>query len=395
MTSAIGKKINLSILCCLIMIMTVGCWNNRDVTEMSFIVAVGFDRTDTNKIECTVQLVKPSMIGQNSNKSSGKQKAVTVFTTTGETVFEAIRNLLTTVNRKPFWSHLQLIVIGERMAQDGILDIIDSLARDHEIRYQVNMMIAKGMSAKEVMHMESTLEDIPAMHLKEISKNSTSLSKIRELLFIDLLKDMSSVKKEVLIGTFEHEKRGKEKRLIKNNGLEGAAVFKKDRLIGWLTPIETRAFLFTEDKVKGDILNIDNPLEKNKRVSIEIIRSNGKKDIQWKNGALGASIEIKAEGEIGEQQGRGELTTSDRMHRLEEETSASIEKEIQNVVALTQKKYRSDIFGFGNIVYQKYPALWHRMQENWEEVFSTMPIEIKVSIKIKRSGLVSKPFEFR
>jgi len=376
---------------CLIMITISGCWNNRDVTEISIAAAVGIDKTDDHKIEVTVQLVKPAAmkLGEGGG-GGGKEKAVEVFSSTGETVFECFRNLLVIVNKKIFFGHLQLIVIGEQMARDSLGDVLDIFARDHEASRQAGVIIAKGTSAKEILAAESTLEKIPALHILSILKSNASFAKTKKLMLIDVLKVIGSSGKNPTIGVIEVAEE-EEKSSLKHMKIEGSAAFKKDKLIGWLNSQETRGLLFVEDQVKSGIIDIPNPLDKDKKVAIEMIRSSGKKDVKIKDEKLVFLIEIKEEGNIGDQQGNGDLTTPELIQKLEEETAKAIEKNIRDVVELAQKEYHCDIFGFGEIVYRKHLNYWQQVQENWDEEFSNTPVEIKVTAKIRRAGLIKKP----
>ncbi|WP_028308811.1 Ger(x)C family spore germination protein [Desulfitibacter alkalitolerans] len=374
---------------CLVMISITGCWNNKDVTEINIAAAVGIDKSDDHKIELTVQLVKPDAMKLGEGGGGGKEKAVEVFSITGDTVFECFRNLLIIVNQKIFISHLQLIVIGEQMARDGLSDIMDFFARDHEANRQAGVIIAKGTSAKEILTAESTLEKIPALHILSVLKNNASFAKTQKLMMIDVLKEISSPGKNLTIGVIEGAKE-KEKPSLKDMKIEGSAAFKNDKLIGWLNSQETRGLLFTGDQVKSGIINIPNPLNEDKKVAIEMIRSSGKKDVKIKDEKLVFLIEIKEEGNIGDQQGNGDLTTPELIQKLEEEVAGAIEKDIRDIVDLAQKEYQSDIFGFGEIVYRKHLNYWQQVQENWDEEFSSTPVEIKVTAKIRRAGLIKK-----
>lgn len=63
----------------LTMIITTGCWNNRDVSDISFAVAVGLDKTHDDKIELTIQLVKPSAMKSSQNGGGKEEKSLLVI----------------------------------------------------------------------------------------------------------------------------------------------------------------------------------------------------------------------------------------------------------------------------------------------------------------------------
>lgn len=181
-----------------------------------------------------------------------------------------------TANHKVLLSHVQIIVIGEELAKEGIMDPLDFFERDHGFNLRADILVAKGITAKQILNGESELEKIPAVHLISIMKNEKDVANIKRIMLTDLLKEIGSSGKDPAIGVIE-TMRKKEKLLIEDMKVERAAVFKKDKLVGWLTPLETRGLLFVEDKVQSGIINISNPLDRSKKIGIEITRSVGKK----------------------------------------------------------------------------------------------------------------------
>jgi spore germination protein KC len=42
-----------------------------------------------------------------------------------------------------------------------------------------------------------------------------------------------------------------------------------------------------------------------------------------------------------------------------------------------QKDLKTDIFGFGERIHSKDPPYWKTVKDNWNDVFTGMPVEIK------------------
>lgn len=373
-------------------IFATGCWNNRDLTDVSIVIAIGIDKTEDNKIELTVQIVNASVMQRQNGGSA--EKAYWVFSSTGETVFEALRNQLTTVDGKLFNSHVQLLVLGESLAKEGIQSGLDFFERDHELNLQANVIITKGISAKEVLQAESELESLPAMHLVDIIKNNTALAKMKEVSLFELLREMGSQGREPVVSVVSPKiQDSKEQLLIKDLQIEGVAVLKGDKLVGELNSIETRGLLFITNKVSSTIINIPNPLHEDKKVAIEVTQSNATMDVELKDGQLTLLVDVNEEGNIGGQQDSGDLTTREMVSRLEEETKKVIDKEIRDVIKVAQKEYEADIFGFGDIVHRKYLDYWKQVKEHWNEEFSQAAVEVNVKSNIRRSGMIKEATE--
>jgi spore germination protein KC len=164
-------------------------------------------------------------------------------------------------------------------------------------------------------------------------------------------------------------------------------------LIGFLEPLETRGFLFAKDEIKSTIINIPSPLGNEKKVSIEIVRSKGRIFSKVANGKPILGIEVKAEGNIGEQQENEDLTSDDNIEVLEKLVQGEISREIEGTLKVTQKIFKSDIFGFIDELYKNYYSEWTNVVSNWCDVYSDTPVNVEVQFNIRRPGLIKKPTE--
>jgi len=56
---------------------------------------------------------------------------------------------------------------------------------------------------------------------------------------------------------------------------------------------------------------------------------------------------------------------------------------------------KTDVFGFGFAFYREKYDLWKEMEDNWDEIFASLPVEIEVEAKIRKIGLVNKGPDIR
>jgi spore germination protein KC len=381
------RKIMIIIVRLLMPIFITGCWNNIDVNDRVFVVAAGLDKSKNGQIDFTVQVIKPSAIG--SRKQGGSIKATENISSQGITVFDAVRNMLTRNNKKPFYGHIQVIIIGEDFARQGIANALDWFARDTEPDKRCLVLIARGTTARRVLQVEGALEDIPAVEITNTLKNNNALPKMKECQLNEVIKSLNSKGKNPLVGVVSAPQK-QQQSSVSDLDFTGTAVFKKDKLVGWLSPEETTGYLFTQNKVKSGIINIANPVDAQGKIAIEILRSKGKLDVRFRNGEPVLYIKIKEEGNIGEQEGKGELTSFSQVQKLEKETAQVIKNYIMKAIIRTQNEYQVDIFGFGDIVHRRNLSYWKTVENNWNEVFSTLTVEIEVESKIRRAGLIKK-----
>jgi spore germination protein KC len=371
---------------------TTACWNRVEVNERAIVAGIGIDKAkEEGKINITVQLIIPARIKGPAQGATRETEAVWVASSTGRTVFDAVRNFTLRSGRRLFWAHSMVIVIGEEIAKEGIDRVVDWFERHPDYYLRSWVLVARG-DAKKIMESKPELEMIPAYEIVDIAKGSIATSKVIPLNlknFIGILSDNNrsayTAGIEEIV-SFEIEKGEK----VRSFRLASTAVFKGFKLKEWLDAYETRGLLWVTDKVKGGIIIVECPLDPNKLISLEIIRSSSKIKPEIKDGNLIITVEVTEEGIVGETRVPCDVLLPHAIERLEKEKEELIRREI-NIVVNKAQELNTDIFGFSEAVYRSLPKEWKKLEGKWDEIFPEIEVKVEVNAKIRRIGLVTKP----
>lgn len=386
------RKTAILIVLIIIMLAQTGCWNNWDLTRLAIATAVGIDKAEDGQVEVSVQIVKPSSITTQSGGSGGgggDKKGYFVITSKGSTIFEAIRSMLNSIDRRVFYSNVQVIIFGEDMAKQGIMETIDFFIRQHETQPRAYVIVAKGCKARDIFDIQTEMEDVPAIHILQTIENKNISPTIRMITLIDLCKGLAREGRHPLLGQIE--KRGEKGILV-----EGAAVFHSDKLVGWLSPSETIGYRLAIGDVTSGVINIPNPSSPGREISIETLHSRSSHKVGFENGKPVFEVKIFIEGSIAELGGSYEMVLKRHaLSTLEDEYKKEVEKEINDAFKVVQEQYKSDIFGFGSFLRRHYPAYWKTVKDNWANEFGTAPVKITVTTIIRRPGLIKQPVNVR
>ncbi|MBM7623431.1 Ger(x)C family spore germination protein [Sporohalobacter salinus] len=393
-----AKTITIFLILALVITLS-GCWSNREFDTLALVKGVGIDMAQKkDRIKFTVQLTTPQQDsggGQSSGNSGKKGQAQSVWTTstTGYSIFEANRNLVKTLGRKPFYPHSEIYIIGEKLARQGIKPYIDFFNRDPEIRRQTYIIIAKG-EAENILKAPHEVESIPAAAIKQIIAGQNITGTIHPVdlrkFTISLLSDtMAPVTAAIELKKASPQTKDKsdKKNLIY---VSGAAMFKEDKLVAWLTRKETRGLNWIKkpSEIAGPIL-IKTPNE-NKKITIEVTEATSNIEPQLKNGKFKMKVEINAKGNITEATVRRyNITKSYNLPHLNNRFAQVIRNEIINALKKSQQ-YQADIFGFGEKIYNKYPDEFEKIKDNWNQTYANLPVKIIVKANIRRMGLIKK-----
>jgi spore germination protein KC len=156
------KRIAAGIVIILLSISSGGCWDIRYLDELSIVIAMGLDISDNANIKVSVQVVNPTEVSAGSKKGGGGGgSSVTTYSETGPTLLEAIRKMNNKTSRTLYFSHNQVLVIGEDLARKGVRQLFDFIDRDPALRTDFYILIAKDAQASDVLKISTPIEKIP------------------------------------------------------------------------------------------------------------------------------------------------------------------------------------------------------------------------------------------
>ncbi|GLB61816.1 Ger(x)C family spore germination protein [Cytobacillus sp. NCCP-133] len=390
-----NRKIALVIMIFLLLNFLSGCWSRSEMNELAITVGLAIDKPDDQFI-ITTQVVNP---GQAAARQGGGQKTpVITYQEKGDTVFETIRRMTTVTARKLYFSHIRILVISEELAEEGLGEVLDFLIRDHNVRSDFYVVIAKDTKAENVLKVLTGLEDIPANKLfTALETSEKSWAPSRAVAIDELIVDIVAEGKEAQLTGLEIT--GDIKKAEKSEHVQeiepdvtlkysGLAVFKGDKLIGWLNESDSKAVNYVQGNVKSTIGETSCPDGKGK-VAIEVIRTKADLKAKVENGSPKGTINVQIEGNVGDVQCRNlDLSKMKTIEELEKKSEKIVKELIESTIAKAQGEFKADIFGFGEAIHRSDPDYWKKVKKEWNEKFADMPIEVKAAVKIRRVGTI-------
>lgn len=372
-----------------------GCWDRRELNELAITLAFGIDKVE-DEYQVTAQVVVPTEV---SMKGSTGRSSVTLFKARGETVYEAIRKITKESPRKVYPGHLRMLVIGEELAIEGIAESLELLSRDWELRSDFYVAIAKEATAEELLNVTTTLESIPANKMFNTLKSSeNSWAGTNGITLDELIADLISEGKEaVLTGimVIGDQELGSSKQNVESITpaarilFDDLAVFKKDKLVGWLTEIESRGYNAITNQLKTTVSSISCPEEG--KATIEIINFKTEMKGKVKNGAPEVDIISHVNVNVGEVECPIDITKPKTIDLLEKTFEKEVKTSFEETIE-TLKEFEVDIFGFGEAIHRSSPKEWEKMKDSWDDEFSNVKVNIKIDAKLRRSGTVDNSF---
>ncbi|WKT74979.1 Ger(x)C family spore germination protein [Lysinibacillus fusiformis] len=379
----------------LVVLLLTGCWNKRELNELAIVTAVGVDKTD-EFIEISVQIVNPSQIAPKNSTSF--QVPVFTYHAEGRTLFEAIRKLTTLTPRKPYYAHVQAIIIGEEMAEYGMNSILDLFQRDPEGRSDFNIIVAHESTAQDILSILTPLEDIPASKLLKSLKDSEDvLGTTESVILDDLIESLGSIDHSAVLPSIQilgDAEAGKRSSNIEkmdspaNLKYGGLAVFKNYKLIGFLTEEESKYYNFLHNHIKGTVQKV--PCSEKGKISAEVLNSSTKVTGSIKNDKPSIHIQVDLEQNIAEISCPVDITKPETIDVINKETSKLVQENLEQTMHTIQKTYQADILKFSEVLHREDHQAWKRIKKDWATLYPNLPVHIEVNVKTKGIGTARK-----
>ena len=370
-----------------------GCYNYRELNEIAIVSAIGIDKTDDG-YKMAVQIMNTKKEGQDTN-SSGSQPKFIVYTAEGKTIQGILRDFVLESPRRLYATHLQLLVISEDLAKDGISDILDWFARDSESRKQFYVLVSENSQSEDILN---TLTSLETLNSKKITSNIDTdtrfLGVAEQTTFENVLATYLNDKQELVLPSIRLE--GDSDAGEKNSNIEQSspktqiflsplAVFKDDKMLGYLTKEESIAMSFIKNKLKSTV--IDYKCSDNDYISSEIISSKTSLQPNISSNKPKVTIKINGKANINEINCDWDLENNETILKINKMLEQEIENIINDSIDSISQRFDSDIFGFKDLFYKKDPKYYKTIKDQLtDENLKKLDVKVEVDMSLPQKG---------
>lgn len=364
-----------------------GCWDYTEIEILDFVLGAGLDQVEPDYLVVT-EMIKTSGSAQEA------QVETVVLTTHGRSLSSAAWALSSPAGRDVFWSHAQVFLVSEEVARGGILSAIEYAVRSPHMRSTVAMFVTRDCTVEEVFKSKPPFNDTVSEHLGVLIDLHAVVSNFYPQQVWEFTSDLTAQGISGTLPTIQlvHEQ-GEKVPIVK-----GTAVFKKDRMVGWLDGEESALFSLLKGKSQRDHFVMEtrtsegsfpityqimgNKVDIKPVVKGERPRMNIKISLQLSVVEVGHGAKISFQNE-------------QEVKNIEEQIAHTFNRRTKDLIEKLQLEYNSDILGFGQLLRRKEPDIWRRYSEDWDSFFPLLDVEVEVKCTIAFTGLSSQPIIVR
>lgn len=355
------------ILLVLIALSLCGCWDAKDLEELSIPIVAAYDLEE----KAPGMLPKYMVTGLYPNFDPDAKSNVKVEGFEGITIASTRTSR---VNRSPkpiVFGMLQALVFGKDLSESGLAKVTDIYNRMPDIKGTVYMCVAKGRADK-ILKQEVKNYSSMGTYLLEMLHNSHDNSFIPQTTLASFMISNSSPGKNPVLPLVQAVDESSAE-------LAGACVFKKDKLFAMLDIIETRSLVLLRGISSHGY--IDYILKKDGKV-IDIgtvFAANSRKVRLERNGSkFTFFIDIKLKCKLIEHQSETALSDSPKFYtEVEKQIEKSVTGECESFIKKILNEYKFDCIDITKYALAKYRS---ELAESADTDFMKN-VDIKVNVK--------------
>ena len=343
----------------LLCLLPAGC-GYQELQDRLLIHGIGVDVGEDGGFSVTVR----------SAGSQGEE----CFQTQGESVLEALTSLSLSTGRDAFYAHNYLVVFGWDCAQAGLDRCLDFFVRYYNARPAVQMFLARG-TAEEVLSFAPEGELLPMAQLQQVGESGRFNGQALEVEILDFVNGVKRPGSSPLLPVLSLTQSGP--------AVTGAAFFRDYALQGEWDLSQTRGYLAAKGELdQGEAVVPDGG---GGLVTLSLSGQRQKIRARWEEGELPVfTLEVQVRGDISALSGGRDRLEDSLYPSLERAAAAQLEEEISSALEQAVIQEGCDVFGFGNLLWQRYPERWRQEGDQWPALMGRCRYQVEVTLSVLR-----------
>lgn len=369
-----------------------GCYNYRELSELAITTAIGIDKLDDEYI-VTAQVMNIKK-KEGSSSNAGNSPDIIMYKSEAKSIKEALRYIVLQSPRKIYFSHLDILLIGEEVAKEGISDILDGFFRDPEVRMQFNVFMTKGVTSEEVLETLTPGQTVSAKNIIASQETDAKFLGTSQMMTFEDLMDMYlddnkeiTIPSVILKGSLKDNDDVTNTEKVSDNTkvfLDSTGIFKGDKLISFIDNQDSIYLGFVKNTVKETLLNYE--CAKDEYLFVEAINIESGTEFDKKKKEIVISIE--GSGDIGEMSCNLNIEKEDVIKKIEKEINDNLKNNLNSFIDKIKNDYNSDIFNFLDIIYKSDYNYYKKIKDVWtNDGFKNIKVSIKSNIDVSKKGV--------
>jgi spore germination protein len=361
------------------LLILTSCAETSTLEKIGMITTVGYDKGEDEKINTTTLILETDPQSMDSTNVISSQS----LTSKGARIESNLKS-----PKKLESGQLRVALFGEDVAKDGLINLADTLSRDHSISDLTFLAIVEGSAGDLLKHKYPQFSDAGQYVYKEIEQNIRG-EVIPSPTLHEMLHDYYSIGVDPLLPLLKLEDD-----MI---NITGMALLKGDKMVGRISPSDSFYVKLVSDRFKAGNFEItfkngekepllpSLPPSTDIAIALDTIKSKSNIELN-ESASLDFDLNIHINARLQEINRDIDLKENKNLDLIERKLRNKITKEIEQLIRYAQSK-QSDVFGFGE-EYRTKEAHSDLTDEQWHDMYKNINVKVNTEFVIIRTGVV-------
>jgi Ger(x)C family germination protein len=391
------------------LVFMAGCWDKLELEEQAFAVVIGLDKGPGNTVEVTFQIANPQVGSSDIGTAQNEPFSDTIRFTAAD-ILSAKDLANSVVTRTINFAHLKTMVIHEELARhEAFPHIAGAAIRDPEMRREVALIVSREKAFDFIMKNRPKLETRPHKYYELMQQrwqetgfvpfstlNQYLQQQVIESMFLAIYATADAIQSRVSRHEDDYLAGQVPKRAGDPVQMMGAAVFQNGRMIGTLTGEQMRWTQMLRHKTNIDafITSFSDPLDERAMISVRLFRNGGTKirmNLRKERPDIHVTIPLRVQ-VLSFTSLQQYATDVRKQMLLERHLKEEIEKEVLEVIRLSQRKFKGDPFEWELIARKHFRTMPAYQAYDWAKHFKRANVDVKIDLRIENFGKQRTPY---
>ncbi|KGR78275.1 hypothetical protein CD29_11160 [Ureibacillus manganicus DSM 26584] len=387
--------------------MLSGCWDQVSIDKRAYVVALGLDKGEDNKISITYLIANPEFSKQEGPSS---EPAHEVITFPANDIISAKNTANAVIAKEITYNMLNVLIVSEDLAKDPeFIRYMYDVTKDREIKRNIPMIVTKEKVKTFLLKNKPKLETRIHKYFEFVLENSNkagltpnfklhsyfSITESDAGLFLAPYATTEQIpggkytvgEDELLAGELKIE--GEESN---NSQFLGSAVFKEGKMIGTMNGEETRLTIVLNETLEmGEIYaTYPDPFSPQYRFSARIMKRE-KNDVKINLNGYTPTIDVTVPLYMDILSIHSmETFDNGKIEQLKFHIEEEVQKKLSKLIKRTQEEFKGEAFGWSLIARKKFWTSHDFEKFDWMKTYPNMKVNVSVNVYIGTFGEQSK-----
>ncbi|QHW30532.1 Ger(x)C family spore germination protein [Paenibacillus rhizovicinus] len=360
-----------------------GCWDRNEINDYAFWIGDALDSAGDGQIRKSAQIAVPAGFRNANGGGGSEQRGSIVISATGSSIIDLTQQVQDKLPRKVFLGHRRSIFFGEKLARQGIGDIMDQFTRNTDTRMRTGIFVVNNGEGKDALDIVSPFNQFSSI----VAVDQDRFCRLGDTSLRDVLLDAGRDGVRPSMPMIEIAPQNEQEKQDSFQVRSVAIFNKRLQMVGEVSGRESLELFWVKGVMKNQFITEETGTGK-----VSLYESNLKKSVRTEiiGNRLKAYVKLSGNGRLLENNTNYDFSNTSQRIPLERKLNQIKAKQVEATIKKVQLKYGQDVFGIGEEFHREHPYQWKKLRTQWDRLFPTVEVSVTVKLKIQSTGDVGK-----